>query len=100
MTRDEILRRIGEVLHTDRTWRRIRRDVERDQIDEAEARRYLVMHTDRLMNGDTRSEPFVPLWQAILDLSRAPKAKPKQKTRTPKKTVVPKPKPKRPPPRG
>ena len=69
MDKTEILARIDRVAHTDRTWRRIRRDVERGQIDESEARRYLTLHRDRLAGGDQRSAPFVPLWEGIVALA-------------------------------
>ena len=69
MTKAEILAAIDKVIHTDRAWRGIRREVETGRIDKARAERLHKMHSERLANGDERSRRFVPLWKGILDLA-------------------------------
>ena len=69
MKKDEVIKRINKIKHTDVAWIRILEQVETDAIDKVQANRYLRGHQARVASGDKRSKPFVKLWQGIVDLA-------------------------------
>lgn len=71
MKKDEVIKQINKIKHTDPAWVGILLQVRTNKIDLNQANRYLHGHQQRVASGDKRSKPFVKLWQAIVDLGNS-----------------------------